>query len=101
VRLYIRRFGDQIDAAGVEGVVSIKQNINLNIQPSSMLVFFVFHEKGVIKSCSSFEDISLYKMPWSHCLVLVLNPPQMFEYLPFLIVETTVFKTWRRGHIQW
>jgi hypothetical protein len=31
-----------------------------------MFVFFVFDKNGLIKSCSSFEDLSVYKISWSH-----------------------------------
>jgi hypothetical protein len=42
-------------------VVSTKQNMNFNIQTVAMFVFFVFDKNGLIKSCSSFEDLSVYK----------------------------------------
>jgi hypothetical protein len=45
----------------IHGVVSIKQNIDFNFQPSSMLVLLAFHKNGLIKSCSSFEDLSALK----------------------------------------
>jgi hypothetical protein len=45
---------------------STKQNINFNIQTAAMFVFFVFDKNGLIKSCSSFEDMSVYKSSWSH-----------------------------------
>jgi hypothetical protein len=31
-----------------------------------MFVFFVFDKNGLMKSCSSFEDLLAYKIPWSH-----------------------------------
>jgi hypothetical protein len=40
--------------------------MNFNIQTAAMLVIFVFDKNGVIESCSSFEDLSVYKIPWSH-----------------------------------
>jgi hypothetical protein len=40
--------------------------MNLNIQTAAMLVFFVFNKNGLIKSCSSFEGLSVFKIPWSH-----------------------------------
>jgi hypothetical protein len=43
-------------------VVSTKQNTNFNIQTAAMFVFFVFDKNGFIKSCSSFEDLSVYKI---------------------------------------
>jgi hypothetical protein len=43
-------------------VVFTKQTINFNIQTAAMFVFFVFDKNGLIKSCSSFEDLSVYKM---------------------------------------
>jgi hypothetical protein len=39
--------------------------MNLNIQTSAMFVFFIFYKNGLIKSGSSFEDISVYKISWS------------------------------------
>jgi hypothetical protein len=51
-------------------VVSVKQNINFNVQSSSSFVFwFLFcflHNSGVTESCSSLEDLSAYKISWSH-----------------------------------
>jgi hypothetical protein len=40
--------------------------MNFNIQTTVMFVFFVFDKNGLIKSCSSFEDLSVYKISWSH-----------------------------------
>jgi hypothetical protein len=40
--------------------------MNYNIQTATMCVFFVFDKNGHIKSCSSFEDLSIYKVSWSH-----------------------------------
>jgi hypothetical protein len=47
-------------------VVSTKQTMNFNIQLAAMFVFFVFDKNSFIKSCSSFENLSVYKMSWSH-----------------------------------
>jgi hypothetical protein len=43
-------------------VVSMKRNMNFNIQPPTMFIFVVFHKTGLVESCSSFEDLSAYKM---------------------------------------
>jgi hypothetical protein len=40
--------------------------MNFNIQTAAMFVFFVFDKNGIIKSCSSFEDLSVYEIAWSH-----------------------------------
>jgi hypothetical protein len=40
--------------------------MNFNIQTAAMFVFFVSYKNGLTKSCSSFEDISVYKISWSH-----------------------------------
>jgi hypothetical protein len=47
-------------------VVSTKQTMNFNIQTAAMFVFFIFDKNGLIKSCSSFEDLSVYKISCSH-----------------------------------
>jgi hypothetical protein len=47
-------------------VVSTKQTMNFNIQTPAMFVFFVFDKNCLIKSCSSFEDLSVFKISWSH-----------------------------------
>jgi hypothetical protein len=47
-------------------VVSTKQTMNFNIQTDAMFVFFVFNKNGLIKSCSSFQDLSVYKISWTH-----------------------------------
>jgi hypothetical protein len=46
-------------------VVSTKQTMNFNIQTAAMFVF-LFDKNGLIWSCLSFEDISVYKISWSH-----------------------------------
>jgi hypothetical protein len=40
--------------------------MNYNIQTAVMFVFFVFDKNGLIKSCSSFEYLSVFKILWSH-----------------------------------
>jgi hypothetical protein len=47
-------------------VVSTKQTMNFNIQLAAMFVFFAFDKNGPIKSYSSFEDLSVYKISRSH-----------------------------------
>jgi hypothetical protein len=42
-------------------VVSTKQTMNFNIQLAAMFVFFVFNKNGLIKSCPSFEAVSVSK----------------------------------------
>jgi hypothetical protein len=46
-------------------VSSIKQNMNLNFQPSTMVVFLVCRKCGLIESCSFFEVLSAYKISLS------------------------------------
>jgi hypothetical protein len=58
-----------------------------------MLVFFVFDKNGLIKSCSSFEYLSVYKLSWSHvdwrkfCIHL-----RSFNVHHFVTVEGTGLK---------
>jgi hypothetical protein len=40
--------------------------MNFNIQTAAIFVFFVSDKNGFIKSCSSFEDLSVYKISRSH-----------------------------------
>jgi hypothetical protein len=40
--------------------------MNFNIQSAAMSVFFIFDKNGLIKICPSFEDLSVYKISWSH-----------------------------------
>jgi hypothetical protein len=40
-------------------VVSPKRTMNFNIQTAAKFVFFVFDKNCFIKSCSSFEDLSV------------------------------------------
>jgi hypothetical protein len=40
-------------------VVSTEQAMNFNIKTAAMFVFYVFDKNGLIKSCSSFEDLSV------------------------------------------
>jgi hypothetical protein len=47
-------------------VVFTKQTMNFKIQLAAMFVFFVFDKNSLIKSCSSFEDLSENKILCSH-----------------------------------
>jgi hypothetical protein len=47
-------------------VASTKQTMNFNIQTAVMFVLFVFEKNCLIKSFSSFEDLSVHKISWSH-----------------------------------
>jgi hypothetical protein len=40
--------------------------MNFNIQLAAMFIFFVFDKNGLIKSCSSFEVLSVHKISCSH-----------------------------------
>jgi hypothetical protein len=42
--------------------VSIRQYVNFKFQSPTMFVFFVFSKNGLLKSCSSSEDLSEYKI---------------------------------------
>jgi hypothetical protein len=46
--------------------LSTQKTMNFNIQTTAMFVFLVFDKNGLLKSCSSFKDLSVYKMSWSH-----------------------------------
>jgi hypothetical protein len=83
-------------------VVSTKQTMNFNIKTAAMFVFFVFDKNGLIKSCSSFEALSVYKISWSHvdwckfCIHL-----RSLNVRHFWMVEGTGLKSRRRSHLQW
>jgi hypothetical protein len=47
-------------------VISTKQTMDFNIQTAAMFVFFVFDKNSLTKIYSSFEDLSVYKIWWSH-----------------------------------
>jgi hypothetical protein len=47
-------------------VVSIKQNVNFKFQLPAMFLFVVFRKNGLIKSCSSSENLSEYKISWPY-----------------------------------
>jgi hypothetical protein len=38
----------------------------LNFQPPAVFVFLVIHKSGITKNCLSFEDVSAYRILWSH-----------------------------------
>jgi hypothetical protein len=50
----------------LSAVVSIKQNMDVNLQPPYIFVSFVCHKNYVDKIYSPFEDLSAYKISWSH-----------------------------------
>jgi hypothetical protein len=83
-------------------VVSTKQTMNFNIQMAAIFVFFVFDKNGLIKSYVSFEDLSVYKISWSHidwckfCIHL-----RSLNVRHFGMVEGTELKSRLRGHLQW
>jgi hypothetical protein len=62
-------------------VVSTKHTTNFNIRTAAMFVFFVYDKSGLIKSCSTFETLQNFMVPY--WLVQVLHPPQKFERPPF------------------
>jgi hypothetical protein len=39
---------------------------SFDFQPPVMFSFLGFHENGLVESCISFEDLSAYKLSWSH-----------------------------------
>jgi hypothetical protein len=47
-------------------VVSTEQTMNFNIQLAAMFVFFVSDKNCLTKSCSSFEELSIFKTLRSH-----------------------------------
>jgi hypothetical protein len=67
-----------------------------------MFVFLVFDKNGLIKSCSSFEDLSVYKISLSHvdwckfCICL-----RSFNVRNFGMVEGMGLKLRCQGHLQW
>jgi hypothetical protein len=74
-------------------VVSTKQTMNFNIQTAAMFVFFVFDKNGLIKSYSSFEDLSVYKVSWSHvdwCKFCIHF--RSLNVRHFVMVEGTILK---------
>jgi hypothetical protein len=85
-------------------VVSTKQTMNFNIQLAAMFVFFFFFvdKTGLLKSCSSFEDLSVYKISCSHvdwCKFWIHLRSLNISH--FVMVEGTGLKSRRRGHLQW
>jgi hypothetical protein len=77
--------------------------MNFNIQMVTMFLFFVSNKNGLIKSCSSFEDLSVYKISCSHvdwckfCIHL-----RSLNVRHFGMVKGTGLKsTASRGHLQW
>jgi hypothetical protein len=79
-------------------VISIKQNVNFQIHPPAMFVYFsfVFRKSDIIQSFSSSEDLSAYKVSLSHvqslkfCIHLRSSNVRHFG-----MVEATGLKLWR------
>jgi hypothetical protein len=68
--------------------------MNFNIKTAAMLVFFVYDKNGLIKSCSSFEDPSVYKISWFHvdwCKVCIHL--RSLNVRHFVMVEGTGLKS--------
>jgi hypothetical protein len=84
-------------------VVSTKQTINLNIQTAAMFVFFVFDKNGLIKSCSSFEDISVF-LKFHGPTLTGASFASTSEVWTSTILEWLTLRDWKvrhRGHFQW
>jgi hypothetical protein len=70
----------------------------LNFQPPAIFVFLGFRKSCITKSCLSFEDLSQYKISWSHvdwykfCIHLtsLKIPPPPHSEGPFkkIIIQT-------------
>jgi hypothetical protein len=54
-----------------------------------MFVFFIFRKRGIIKRYSSFEDVSEYKISWSH-IDWYLYPARKFERPTITIFKSSV-----------
>jgi hypothetical protein len=67
-----------------------------------MFVFFVFRKYGLIKGCTSSEDTSEYKIPWSYvewgkfCIHL-----RSLNARHFGMDAATALKLRRSGHLEW
>jgi hypothetical protein len=76
--------------------------MNFNIQPPPSFVFLVFHKNCLIKNCSSFEDLSAYKMSWFHvdwCKFSIRQRNLNVHHVA--MIEATGLKRMRSGHPQW
>jgi hypothetical protein len=83
-------------------IVSIKKNVNFKLQPLAMFVFFVFRKNALVKSCSSSEGLSEYKIPWYYvewCKFYIHLKSLYVRH--FGMVAATALKLWHRGHLQW
>jgi len=77
------------------------QNVNFKFKPPAMFPFFVFRKSGLIKSCSSSEDLSEYKISWSYvdwCKFYIHLKSLNVRH--FGMVAATALKLWRRGHLR-
>jgi hypothetical protein len=76
--------------------------MNFNIQTAAMFVFCVFDKNSLIKSCSSFDDLSVYKISWSRvdwckfCIHL-----RSLNVRHFGMVKGAGLESRHRGHLQW
>jgi hypothetical protein len=74
--------------------------LNINRPPCSY--FPLFAKNVLIKSCSSSEDLSGYKMSWSYvdCCKFRIHLRSLNVH-HFEMVAATSLKTWRLDHLQW
>jgi hypothetical protein len=67
-----------------------------------MFVFFVFYKNVLIKSYSSCDDLSEFRILWPYaewCKICILL--RSLNVSHFGTVAATALKLWRRRHIQW
>jgi hypothetical protein len=80
----------------------MNQNMNFKIQPPSTFVFLVFYKSELIKSCSSFHDLSAYKISWPYVdgCKFCIHPRSLNVHHPGS-VESTGLKVCRCDHLLW
>jgi hypothetical protein len=74
--------------------------LNFNRPPCSHFCFFA--KSGLIKSCSSCEDLSEYKISWScvdWCNFYIHLKSLNVRH--FGMIAAPALKLWLRGHLQW
>jgi hypothetical protein len=90
-------------SATVHMFVSIKQNVNFECQPPAMFVFLVSRKSGLIKRCSSSEDLSVYNISLSHVDRWKFCIPSSLNVRHVRMVEATGLKimAWRPLPVAW
>jgi hypothetical protein len=98
----IELVGTLLDLSKCNGSLhKIKHEFLTFNSPLCSFFFLVFRKSGLITSCLSFEDLSSYKVSWSHVAWCKCCPHRRSLNVCHFGIAATELQLWGRGHLQW